>query len=860
MAALRNRKMDNFLNFVYDEWDIINDVPLPNRLKTNVHQNDNEDTWVISSTPMRMFDKVVIKNWKIEDILNHPDKMFYYHVWNRNGYNNRFFAEGILPIDLRVIDFIKNNKNLHLIIMNECEFEPKQALERLDAIVKSLDIDPVRIWFIHNGEKLSEHKNEIGTNINVHVCRSMVVSNRNTAFHVHYKQKKDNGNFFLCHNRSPRIHRYGILCLLKKYGILDDNVNWSLICGYAFNNQKPLFKQIFNIDDILDLTKEIEYFLSIDIKKSKYEINYAGLDDRERQNLPFDAVTLENSYVNIVTETNFVGEDIHITEKSFKPFCYFQFPMILASHNHIKYFRNAYPDLDFFDDVIDHGYDSIVDDRDRLIAFMHEVNKINNNKEFFIDFYEKYSDRFVKNNEIMKHYVNEYDYEFFKKLSEVIPEPNIELNLVYDNWNEELQEPYDMNCKEIYTDSFLMNRDSFVNSVGFPREYIKRYSLINVEKNPNKIFYYFITLTPNKIGEKIKDKLLPMPQSVIDCWKNNKNFNIVVANEQEYESFETFKYVHFWIKFNKLNPKQFWFVNNNIRLEDYKNELNSDINVHTTSKVRTHIGLAMMTAMPTLSYTENKEGKLFLCHNRRVRPHRYALLALLKKEGIIDNVDWSLVNGWDAKHRFLENPAGLYGDLFDLNTINELINECTYFLNIEQKKSIYEEEHQWFDDREKTDYVNWGETYESLSYKNSYINITTETEFNTTEIHITEKSFKPFVAFQIPLILASPTHIYQIKKRYDFDWFDDIIDHSYDNILDHKERLIAFVKEVKRINDNKEFFIDFYKNNKERFQKNHDIARLLIHDTSDRDFLRKLSGLYKYECNPSMDCKKRKLI
>ena len=723
-----------------------------------------------------------------------------------------------------------------------------------------MDIDPVRIWFIHNGEKLSEHKNELGTKINVHVCRSMVASNRIAAFHIHYKQKKDNGNFFLCHNRSPRIHRYGILCLLKKYGILDDNVNWSLICGYAFNNQKPLFKQIFNIDDILDLTKEIEYFLSIDIKKSKYEINYAGLDDRERQNLPFDAVTLENSYVNIVTETNFVGEDIHITEKSFKPFCYFQFPMILASHNHIKYFRNAYPDLDFFDDVIDHGYDSIVDDRDRLNAFMHEVIKINNNKEFFIDFYEKYSDRFIKNNEIMKHYVNEYDYEFFKKLSEVIPEPNIELNLVYDNWNEELQEPYDMNCKEIYTDSFLMNRDSFVNSVGFPREYIKRYSLINVEKYPNKIFYYFITLTPNKIGEKIKEKLLPMPQSIIDCWKNNKNFNIVVANEQEWESFETFKYVHFWIKFNKLNPKQFWFVNNNIRLEDYKNELNSDINVHTTSKVRTHIGLAMMTAMPTLSYTKNKEGKLFLCHNRRVRPHRYALLALLKKEGIIDNVDWSLVNGWDAKHRFLENPAGLYGDLFDLNTINELINECTYFLNIEQKKSIYEEEHQWFDDREKTDYVNWGETYESLSYKNSYINITTETEFNTTEIHITEKSFKPFVAFQIPLILASPTHIYQIKKRYDFDWFDDVIDHSYDNILDHKERLIAFVKEVKRINDNQEFFIDFYKNNKERFQKNHDIARLLINDTSDRDFLRKLSGLYKYEFNPSVDYGKRKLI
>ena len=34
---------------------------------------------------------------------------------------------------------IKTNKNLALIIMNECEFEKKQALERLDKIVKNRD-------------------------------------------------------------------------------------------------------------------------------------------------------------------------------------------------------------------------------------------------------------------------------------------------------------------------------------------------------------------------------------------------------------------------------------------------------------------------------------------------------------------------------------------------------------------------------------------------------------------------------------------------------------------------------------------------------------------------------------------------
>ena len=54
--------MDNFLNFVYDGWDEVNDVPLPNKLKSYVHPDDNEDTWVLSTQPMRVFARTKIKN------------------------------------------------------------------------------------------------------------------------------------------------------------------------------------------------------------------------------------------------------------------------------------------------------------------------------------------------------------------------------------------------------------------------------------------------------------------------------------------------------------------------------------------------------------------------------------------------------------------------------------------------------------------------------------------------------------------------------------------------------------------------------------------------------------------------------
>jgi hypothetical protein len=335
-----------------------------------------------------------------------------------------------------------------------------------------------------------------------------------------------------------------------------------------------------------------------------------------------------------------------------------------------------------------------------------------------------------------------------------------------------------------------------------------------------------------------------MSEEVIDCLKRNPNFYVVFGNEQEYEHYHSFKALHYWLKFKGINANQIYMANNNIDLQSYKEKLNSDINVFSTSKVCTHIHIAMSHCMPNLNYKENKIGKLFLCHNRRVRPHRYALLALLKKEGILDDVDWSLVSGYDALNFDFVN---WYRGIFDVWDIKELLPEIEYFHSIEMKKCMFEEDRTWFDNRENPDGVYWGETYTEPTYMESYFNITTESEYSSDTIHISEKSFKPFVTYQFPLILASPKHIHAIRKRYGFDFFDDVIDHSYDLELNHSERLIKFVKEIKRIYENKEFFIEFYKNNKERFVKNNLLAKKLTHDTNDRDFLKKLTGLYDYE-------------
>ena len=70
---------------------------------------------------------------------------------------------------------------------------------------------------------------------------------------------------------------------------------------------------------------------------------------------------------------------------------------------------------------------------------------------------------------------------------------------------------------------------------------------------------------------------------------------------------------------------------------------------------------------------------------------------------------------------------------------------------------------------------------------------------NTWKGHfITEKTFKAFALMQFPIWMAVPGLVAQIRNL-GFDLFDDIIDHSYDNIKDFDQRLDAVVQQAMRL-------------------------------------------------------------
>jgi hypothetical protein len=112
------------------------------------------------------------------------------------------------------------------------------------------------------------------------------------------------------------------------------------------------------------------------------------------------------------------------------------------------------------------------------------------------------------------------------------------------------------------------------------------------------------------------------------------------------------------------------------------------------------------------------------------------------------------------------------------------------------------------------------------SFQNAYINIVTETHFILGEgIHITEKSFKPFYYFQLPIFLALHNHVKTLKEEYGFYLFDDLINHSYDDERDDAKRFHMVVNEIKRLSNMREEISLYYKNNIDKLIHNHNIIK-----------------------------------
>jgi hypothetical protein len=202
-----------------------------------------------------------------------------------------------------------------------------------------------------------------------------------------------------------------------------------------------------------------------------------------------------------------------------------------------------------------------------------------------------------------------------------------------------------------------------------------------------------------------------------------------------------------------------------------------------------------------------------------MKSHRVGVLAFLKKTNIINDVDWSFV--FDSESSI------------DYDLSSTLKEEIGVILKNGSVKSKYEIDHV-FKFGDPGDYIC------EDTFSNAYLNITTETNFITEDVHITEKSFKPFFFYQIPIFLSSAFHVKKLKEIYGFDLFEDVVNHNYDNETNFKKRFSLVCDEINRIYNNRDEIKKFIINNKERFLKNNEIVSNIINDKTDYNYFESL--------------------
>ena len=387
------------------------------------------------------------------------------------------------------------------------------------------------------------------------------------------------------------------------------------------------------------------------------------------------------------------------------------------------------------------------------------------------------------------------------------------LNIVYDEWD-------GLNPKPNFITSSGSNKFRIVtglfNFYGIADK-IRNCKLNEVYENPNENYYYIVNPIGNSYHLFTELMTVPFPENVLKCFLVCKNFNIIFLNEHEFEVKDYIRFVDFYCERKRMNPKRIYIMNNNNKLNLYKEELGSKINVYSLYFLVKFISKHLIEY--DSKYVIDEKEFFFMCHNRSPKSHRYTILVLMKKYGILDDVDWSLIMGWAS-----DKNNNKYIEFISPDEQNFYKNEINYFDNIKIRKSKYEEDTDWFTESDLSNSFDWSKVYELNTYENSYVNIVTESNYVYDEIHITEKSLKPFYFYQLPIFLASCNHIKNLKDKFGFDMFDDIIDHSYDNIKDNKKRMFAFFDEIKKLHQNKNDIINFYENNYERLEKNKQIV------------------------------------
>jgi hypothetical protein len=218
---------------------------------------------------------------------------------------------------------------------------------------------------------------------------------------------------------------------------------------------------------------------------------------------------------------------------------------------------------------------------------------------------------------------------------------------------------------------------------------------------------------------------------------------------------------------------------------------NNRMKVVFWDQIEWNLSLTLKNISPR-SYNKNLKSikKTFLVFNRRYRTHRTKLTLLFKKFGLLED-SWYSMPATNVDGR--ENNTFMHQ--VDWNFAQKI------GISREEVEQLYSILPLRVDNITKlNDMIDVTSRNVQHLYDSSLITVVTETFFETQVISVTEKSFKPLFYKQPFIIVGAPHSLHYLKKK-GYKTFSNWFDESYDEILDHDNRIIKIAEVCKTISE-----------------------------------------------------------
>jgi len=223
-----------------------------------------------------------------------------------------------------------------------------------------------------------------------------------------------------------------------------------------------------------------------------------------------------------------------------------------------------------------------------------------------------------------------------------------------------------------------------------------------------------------------------------------------------------------------------------------------------------------------------KESKNIIYHNPFIWQYKELRYKKYDNERIYPI---SCLNGVPRKHRIdlfnlLRNSKNFNKILFSIGNFksSKYIND----INPDTDRNTYKRYFKEFGDKGFSNFTPIEDNYDrgsdhsikNIAFRQTVLNVVTETAPDNARI-FTEKTWKPIYARQFFIQFNRPFAVEHLRK-IGIDVFDDVIDHSYDQVIDYQSRLTMISQEILRLLDNTANLFDKHNEYKDRLEKNFD--------------------------------------